>query len=42
MGDILEGVVSDRFGRQSYERVESGAPLARKHSAVSMFNLNFC
>jgi chromodomain-helicase-DNA-binding protein 4 len=38
MGDILEGVVRDRFGPQSYERVESGAPLSRKHAAVKMFN----
>jgi hypothetical protein len=38
MGDILEGVVCDRFGRESYERIESGAPLSRKHAAVNMFN----
>ncbi|KAM0911022.1 hypothetical protein ACQ4PT_013771 [Festuca glaucescens] len=38
MGGILEGVVCDRFGRESYERVESGAPLARKQAAVNMFN----
>ncbi|KAK1660933.1 hypothetical protein QYE76_049092 [Lolium multiflorum] len=38
MGGILEGVVCDIFGRESYERVESGAPLARKQAAVNMFN----
>uniref|UniRef100_A0ACD5V9H5 Uncharacterized protein n=1 Tax=Avena sativa TaxID=4498 RepID=A0ACD5V9H5_AVESA len=38
MGDILEGVVCDRFGPESYERVENGAQLTRKHAAVSMFN----
>ena len=38
MGDILEGVVCDRFGPESYARVESGAPFARKNAAVNMFN----
>ncbi|CAM0948022.1 unnamed protein product [Alopecurus aequalis] len=38
VGDILEGVVRDRFGTESYSRVERGAPLARKHAAVNMFN----
>uniref|UniRef100_A0ACD5Z8I4 Uncharacterized protein n=1 Tax=Avena sativa TaxID=4498 RepID=A0ACD5Z8I4_AVESA len=38
MGDILEGVVRDRFGPASYERVDNGAPFPRKHAAVSMFN----
>ncbi|XP_047078989.1 uncharacterized protein LOC124689514 [Lolium rigidum] len=38
MGDILEGVVCDRFGRESYERIESGAPLSRKNAALNMFN----
>ncbi|XP_047054562.1 uncharacterized protein LOC124660777 isoform X1 [Lolium rigidum] len=37
-GDILEDVVFDRFGPDSYERVESGAPLSRKEAAVNMFN----
>ncbi|CAM0955492.1 unnamed protein product [Alopecurus aequalis] len=38
VGDILEGVLCDRFGPESYARVERRAPLAKKHAAINMFN----
>ncbi|KAM3347174.1 hypothetical protein ACQJBY_021257 [Aegilops geniculata] len=38
MGDILEGVVCHRFGRESYERVKCGAVMSSKQAAIDMFN----
>lgn len=38
MGDILDDFVRQRFGLESYERVERGLHERKKQSAMSMFN----
>lgn len=38
MGDILDDFVRQRFGFESYERVERNLPAQKKHIAMSMFN----
>jgi len=38
MGDILDDFVRQRFGYESYERVERGLLLQKKQTAMNMFN----
>ncbi|KAL6622402.1 hypothetical protein ACP70R_032281 [Stipagrostis hirtigluma subsp. patula] len=38
MGDILDDFVRQRFGYESYERVERGLMLQKKQAAMNMFN----
>lgn len=38
MGDILDDFVRQRFGFESYERVERGLLLQKKQAAMNMFN----
>ncbi|VAI36005.1 unnamed protein product [Triticum turgidum subsp. durum] len=38
MGDILDDFVHQRFGFESYERVECGLNVRKKQGAMSMFN----
>ncbi|OMO91541.1 hypothetical protein COLO4_18304 [Corchorus olitorius] len=38
MGDILDDFVRQRFGADSYERVESGLTSSKKQSAMNKFN----
>jgi len=37
MGDILDDFVRQRFGYESYERVERGLLLQKKQTAINMF-----
>jgi len=38
MGDILDDFVRQRYGFESYERVERGLAVSKKQGAMSMFN----
>ncbi|XP_062206434.1 uncharacterized protein LOC133908424 isoform X2 [Phragmites australis] len=38
MGDILDDFIRQRFGYESYERVERGLLLQKKQTAMNMFN----